>query len=96
MSSYQPKLCKPSLAARVPQTAMSHSQAMTASNYQCGPLQDVRCLVCGMHNSKPTEDMIQAMGGKIHVIQRTSQRMPDVIVCDSASARRLQVRLSFA
>jgi hypothetical protein len=55
------------------------------------PLAGLRCLVCGMNNGKPTEDLVQALGGKVHIMTRASHTLPDVVVSDHAAAKRLQV-----
>ena len=56
------------------------------------PLDALRCLVCGMPDSKPVEDTLVALGAKVVSQHHRSQIPPDIVVSDRAGARRLQVR----
>lgn len=44
-----------------------------------------------MNNSQPVEEDVKLLGGKVHVLQRTQNNVPDVVVADHAAATRLQV-----
>jgi hypothetical protein len=58
------------------------------------PLAGLQCLVCGMVSAKPTEEIVVQLGGTIFSISKLSTDViPDVVVCDNATAKRLQVRV---
>jgi hypothetical protein len=68
------------------------SQSLGADRSGSGPLNGLRCLVCGMDDGKPTEQLVRSLGGKIYVVDPLLQTLPDVVVSDRAAAHRLQVR----
>lgn len=59
---------------------------------QSKPLTGLRCLVCGMDDSRPIEQLVKTLGGKLFVVSTQNQTTPDAVVSDRATAQRLQVR----
>lgn len=55
------------------------------------PLEGLRCMICGVPESRPIEEQVLALGGKLITMDRGAHAAPDVVVSDRASAKRLQV-----
>jgi hypothetical protein len=70
----------------------SSSRGDSRSAASAKPLKGLRCLVCGMPDSKPVEEMLSSLGGKAVTLHKNSQTAPDVVVSDRGGAKRLQVR----
>lgn len=56
------------------------------------PLEGLRCMICGVPDSRPIEELVLALGGKPVSMDKASHPAPDVVVSDRAWAKRLQVR----
>lgn len=57
------------------------------------PLQGLRCMICGVPDSRLIEELVCAMGGKPISMDKASHPAPDVVVSDRAWAKRLQVNV---
>ena len=61
------------------------------------PLAGLKCLVCGMDKAAPVEATIIKLGGEIFIFTpRNTHEFPDVVVSESACAKRLQVNIAIA